>query len=153
LVPELPRFSLYKNSGVSCAIRLASTLCSEFQATWQHTLFSMSSSLAYGLLLAIARCVVGHGPHSSPPTPNHGHEPYSLPVTPSHDSNVHTHGQGFTPDFYLSVTYENYTVACQQHMSVLVNRTSPGPILRLPAGKTSWVRVCNDMDAYNTTMV
>ncbi|USP75998.1 hypothetical protein yc1106_03272 [Curvularia clavata] len=37
-------------------------------------------------------------------------------------------------------------------MSVLVNGTSPGPELRLPGGKTSWVRVCNDMDEYNTTM-
>ncbi|EMD95488.1 hypothetical protein COCHEDRAFT_1088590 [Bipolaris maydis C5] len=37
-------------------------------------------------------------------------------------------------------------------MSVLVNGTSPGPALRLPAGKTSWVRVCNDMDEFNTTM-
>ncbi|KAI4611795.1 hypothetical protein J4E83_008046 [Alternaria metachromatica] len=37
-------------------------------------------------------------------------------------------------------------------MSALVNGTSPGPELRLPAGKTSWVRVCNDMEEYNTTM-
>ncbi|KAL5115646.1 hypothetical protein ACEQ8H_006445 [Pleosporales sp. CAS-2024a] len=58
----------------------------------------------------------------------------------------------FVPDFYLSVTYENHPVACQQRMSVLVNGTSPGPVLRLPAGKTSWVRVCNNMSNYNTTM-
>lgn len=70
-----------------------------------------------------------------------------------HDTNLHTHGGNFTPDFYLRVTYENHTVACQQHTSVLVNGTSPGPTLRLPPGKTSWVRVCNDMDKYNTTMV
>jgi L-ascorbate oxidase len=100
----------------------------------------MFSSLVYGLLLASARFVVGDESNTSSPTLNNG-------------SNLHTHDGGFTPDFHLSVTYENHTVACQQHMSVLVNRTSPGPTLRLPAGKTSWVRVCNDMDEYNTTMV
>lgn len=63
------------------------------------------------------------------------------------------HDSNFTPDFYLSVTYENHTVACQHRMSALVNGTSPGPTLRLPLGKTSWVRVCNNMDSYNTTMV
>ncbi|KAJ4992343.1 L-ascorbate oxidase [Stagonosporopsis vannaccii] len=65
---------------------------------------------------------------------------------------LHCHDSTFTPDFYLRVTYENYTVACQHRMSVLVNGTSPGPTLRLPPGKTSWVRVCNDMEKYNTTM-
>lgn len=66
---------------------------------------------------------------------------------------LHCHDSTFTPDFYLRVTYENHTVACQHRMSVLVNGTSPGPTLRLPPGKTSWVRVCNDMEEYNTTMV
>ncbi|KAF9696447.1 hypothetical protein EKO04_005710 [Ascochyta lentis] len=72
---------------------------------------------------------------------------------PVHNSShLHDHDGSFTPDFYLRVTYENHTVACQHRMSVLVNGTSPGPPLRLPPGKTSWVRVCNDMDTYNTTM-
>lgn len=71
----------------------------------------------------------------------------------SNDTNLHNHDSTFTPDFYLSVTYENHAVACQHRMSVLVNGTSPGPTLRLPPGKTSWVRVCNNMDIYNTTMV
>jgi hypothetical protein len=114
------------------------SLCPDCAAT-RH-LCSMHSRLAYGLLLAVARGVVGDGSNTSPPTSNNV-------------SMVYTHDRNFTPDFYLSVTYENHTVACQQHMSVLVNRTSPGPTLRLPAGKTSWVRVCNDMDEYNTTMV
>jgi hypothetical protein len=63
------------------------------------------------------------------------------------------HDSTFIPDFYLSVTYEDHKVACQHRMSVLVNGTSPGPALRLPAGKTSWVRVCNNMTSYNTTIV
>jgi L-ascorbate oxidase len=100
----------------------------------------MISWLASGLLLAAARFAVGDESNASSPISNNG-------------SHLHKHDGGFTPDFYLSVTYENHTVACQHHMSVLVNRTSPGPTLRLPAGKTSWVRVCNNMDEYNTTMV
>ncbi|RMZ67932.1 L-ascorbate oxidase [Pyrenophora seminiperda CCB06] len=71
---------------------------------------------------------------------------------PVNTTRVHTHDAGFKPDFYLSVTYENHNVACEQRMSVLVNGTSPGPALRLPAGKTSWVRVCNNMDEFNTTI-
>lgn len=71
----------------------------------------------------------------------------------SNNTHLHYHDSTFTPDFYIRMTYENHTVACQHRMSVLVNGTSPGPTLRLPPGKTSWVRVCNDMDTYNTTMV
>lgn len=67
-------------------------------------------------------------------------------------SSGHIHGSSFVPDYYLSVTYENHTVACQHRMSVLVNGTSPGPALRLSSGNTSWVRVCNHMINYNTTM-
>lgn len=74
-------------------------------------------------------------------------------TSPTNATRLHCHDATFTPDFYLSITYENYNVACQQRMSVLVNGTSPGPTLRLAPGKTSWVRVCNDMDAYNTTIV
>lgn len=74
-------------------------------------------------------------------------------TTAANGTRLHNHDSTFTPDFYLSVTYENHTVACQHRMSVLVNGTSPGPTLRLPPGKTSWVRVCNAIDTYNTTMV
>ena len=74
-------------------------------------------------------------------------------ATGTNNTNLHNHDSTFTPDFYLSVTYENHTVACQQRTSVLVNGTSPGPSLYLQPGKTSWVRVCNNMTDYNTTMV
>lgn len=74
-------------------------------------------------------------------------------TAPTNATRLHCHDASFTPDFYLSITYEKHDVACQQRMSVLVNGTSPGPTLRLTPGKTSWVRVCNNMDAYNTTMV
>lgn len=96
---------------------------------------TMFSNLAFVLLPAVAASAIAAG------------------ATETNITHLHYHDSGFTPDFYLRVTYENHTVACQHRMSVLVNGTSPGPPLRLPPGKTSWVRVCNDMDAYNTTMV
>jgi hypothetical protein len=68
-------------------------------------------------------------------------------------SGVQTRDSDFVPDYFLSVTYEEHSVACKKRMSVLVNGTSPGPTLRLPGGKTSWIRVCNNMAEYNTTMV
>lgn len=100
----------------------------------------MFSKLTFGLLLATAYSVVGK---EQPWKAHRG----------ANDTGVVTHSDSFHPDFYLSVTYELQNVACEQRMSVLVNGTSPGPELRLPGGKTSWVRVCNDMDEYNTTMV
>lgn len=72
---------------------------------------------------------------------------------PSNNTRLQCHDENFKPDFFLQVTYENTSVACQHRMSVLVNGTLPGPTLRLPPGRASWVRVCNDMNEYNTTMV
>lgn len=101
----------------------------------------MFSRLAIGLLLATAHSVVGK------------EEPCDNGTAIANTTGVVTHGDRFHPDFYLTITREIQNVACEQRMSVLVNGTSPGPTLRLPAGKTSWVRVCNHVDNYNTTMV
>ncbi|KAF2092143.1 multicopper oxidase [Saccharata proteae CBS 121410] len=57
----------------------------------------------------------------------------------------------FVPDHVLRMTYENISIGCQSRMSVVVNGTTPGPEIRLLAGKTSWIRVYNDMDNYNLT--
>jgi L-ascorbate oxidase len=62
------------------------------------------------------------------------------------------HDDTFVPDFVLRVTYETVDIACQSRLSVLVNGTSPGPAITLPPGKTSWIRVYNDMEDLNTTM-
>jgi hypothetical protein len=99
----------------------------------------MRFSSTIGVLLAIVHAIVGEELNSRPAL--------------AEDDRLHKHDGSFHPEFYLSVTYENHTVACQHRMSVLVNGTSPGPTLRLTPGKTSWVRVCNNMDTYNTTMV
>jgi L-ascorbate oxidase len=62
------------------------------------------------------------------------------------------HDASFVPDEILRITEENVTIACESRLSVLVNGTSPGPALRLKPGKTTWIRVYNDMEHWNTTM-
>jgi hypothetical protein len=62
-------------------------------------------------------------------------------------------GQNFEPDQILRVTAENYNQACTDRFSVLVNGASPGPELRLQEDETTWIRVYNDMENENVTMV
>nr|OQO17797.1 hypothetical protein B0A51_14873 [Rachicladosporium sp. CCFEE 5018] len=74
-------------------------------------------------------------------------------ATPNHPPHKpRPHGSDFIPDHVLRVSYEQVTTACQTRMSVVVNGTTPGPAVRIPAGKTSWIRVYNDMTDQNTTM-
>ncbi|KAK9327557.1 hypothetical protein V1520DRAFT_348503 [Lipomyces starkeyi] len=63
------------------------------------------------------------------------------------------HDQSFLPDITLLVTARNISKGCIERYSVVVNGTSPGPEIRLRGGKTSWIRVYNDMDDRNLTMV
>jgi hypothetical protein len=63
------------------------------------------------------------------------------------------HGPEFTPDEVLRVTLKDtFAVGCQTRASVLVNGTAPGPPIHLKPGKTTWVRVYNDMETQNFTM-
>ncbi|KAL5338357.1 Cupredoxin [Aspergillus crustosus] len=62
------------------------------------------------------------------------------------------HDHHFHPDHILRVTAKNYTEACDVRYSVLINGSSPGPELRLREGKTSWIRVYNDIPDLNTTI-
>jgi hypothetical protein len=63
------------------------------------------------------------------------------------------HGPGFTPHEVLRITLnDTFTVGCQTRASVLVNGTSPGPPIRIEPGKTTWIRVYNDMETDNFTM-
>lgn len=66
---------------------------------------------------------------------------------------VHIHNESFTPDIILRITAENYTQACHERYSVLINGSSPGPEIRLQEGQTTWIRVYNDMEGENVTMV
>lgn len=64
------------------------------------------------------------------------------------------HDASFTPDFILRVTEGPYTLSCiTKSYVILVNGTSPGPEIRLTEGNIYWIRVFNDMDNNNLTMV
>ncbi|KAK9374435.1 Cupredoxin [Lipomyces chichibuensis] len=67
-------------------------------------------------------------------------------------SPLHYHDESFLPDIILRVTAKNISNGCLERYSVVVNGTSPGPEIRLRGGKTSWIRVYNDMDDKNLTM-
>ncbi|KAF1991894.1 multicopper oxidase [Aulographum hederae CBS 113979] len=58
----------------------------------------------------------------------------------------------FTPNEVLRVSAKNITAFCQERWSVVVNGTLPGPEIRIPEGKTTWVRVYNDMPDHNLTI-
>lgn len=67
---------------------------------------------------------------------------------------LYEHGADFVPDQVLRITLdETFSIACQTSPSVLVNGSSPGPPLSFEAGKPQWIRVFNDMEKNNFTMV
>ena len=64
------------------------------------------------------------------------------------------HGEDFVPDIILRVTQVNISQPCvPERPVVLVNGTYPGPPIYLDEGKTTWIRVYNDIPTSNTTMV
>jgi len=64
------------------------------------------------------------------------------------------HDEFFVPHFVLRVTEGPFTQSCIPKTDViLINGTSPGPEIRLAEGKVYWIRVYNDMDNQNLTMV
>ena len=68
-------------------------------------------------------------------------------------SSYHKHDSSFQPDYVLVATAENITVDCQSRYSVVLNGTSPGPLLHLREGVITWVRVYNNMQDLNLTVV
>lgn len=67
-------------------------------------------------------------------------------------ADLHTHDDTFQPDEILHISSVNADIACIQRQSVVVNGTTPGPAVSLPAGKTTWIRVYNDMSDQNATV-
>ncbi|KAL9054231.1 MAG: hypothetical protein Q9162_004264 [Coniocarpon cinnabarinum] len=67
-------------------------------------------------------------------------------------ANLQTHGDTFQPDVVLRISSIQAEIACVERPSVVVNGTTPGPAVSLPAGKTTWVRVYNDMSDQNATV-
>jgi len=64
------------------------------------------------------------------------------------------HDSSFSPDFILRVTKEPFTQSCITKPDViLINGTTPGPEIRLVERNIYWIRVFNDMDNQNLTMV
>lgn len=68
-------------------------------------------------------------------------------------SAARVHDDTFIPDYTLHLTYENVSIACEYRESMLINGSIPGPEIRLPPGKATWVRVYNDIPDKNTTIV
>ncbi|KAI0838435.1 putative multicopper oxidase [Hypoxylon sp. FL0890] len=62
------------------------------------------------------------------------------------------HDDSWQPEYVLRATFENITMNCEQRESVIFNGTMPGPPLFLKEGKTTWVRVYNDMSDLNFTV-
>lgn len=63
------------------------------------------------------------------------------------------HDASFQPDIILRADKVNQTVACVYRKSVAINGTVPGPLVTLKEGKTTWIRVYNDMRNTNLTIV
>ncbi|KXJ94838.1 L-ascorbate oxidase [Microdochium bolleyi] len=62
------------------------------------------------------------------------------------------HGGSWQPEYVLVATAQNITINCESRYSVTFNNTSPGPVLRLQEGKTTWVRVWNRIPDNNVTV-
>lgn len=68
-------------------------------------------------------------------------------------SKASIHDNSWQPEYVLRATFETITMNCEKRESVVFNRTMPGPPLFLKEGKTTWVRVYNDMSDKNFTVV
>lgn len=69
-----------------------------------------------------------------------------------HCSAWRTHDHTFRPDVVLRTSVTNLSIACTTRQSVIINGSVPAPELRIPEGKTTWIRVYNDIPDQNTTV-
>ena len=63
------------------------------------------------------------------------------------------HNESFVPDAILRVTAQKIGIGGIERLTTLVNGSIPGPELRVPEGEVVWIRVYNDMQDQNLTMV
>ena len=68
-------------------------------------------------------------------------------------ADMKVHGSSFVPDRILHITAQNVSMNCESRYSVVANGTSPGPVVRIPEGEVSWIRVYNDIPDQNLTIV
>lgn len=67
-------------------------------------------------------------------------------------ASLHVHDETFVPDVILRISSLELETACTTRLSTVVNGTSPGPAVVIPAGRTTWIRVYNDQDTQNATV-
>ncbi|KAL2261843.1 hypothetical protein VTK26DRAFT_3196 [Humicola hyalothermophila] len=67
-------------------------------------------------------------------------------------ASVAMHNGSFIPDHVLRVNILPVHSACESQQSIVINGTSPGPLIRLMPGARAWIRVYNDMTHENLTM-
>ncbi|ORX99505.1 Cupredoxin [Clohesyomyces aquaticus] len=67
-------------------------------------------------------------------------------------ASIHRHDASFLPDHVLVATARNITINCEPRYSVLLNDSIPGPQLYIEEGKTSWIRVYNEIPDDNVTV-
>lgn len=73
----------------------------------------------------------------------------SVPVS----AGIFVHDEQFIPDHVLRVSVTQVPSACETREDIVVNGTSPGPSIHLAPGTRTWIRVYNDMDDRNLSMV
>lgn len=66
---------------------------------------------------------------------------------------AHVHDENFVPDHVLVATQQNIDVDCNTRPSVVFNGTAPGPTLHLKENRTAWIRVYNNIEGQNLTVV
>lgn len=76
-----------------------------------------------------------------------------FPLILPHHVTAIVHDDSFSPDAILRVTAQNFSLGGIQRLTTLVNGSIPGPELRVPENETAWIRVYNDMENQNLTMV
>jgi len=57
------------------------------------------------------------------------------------------------PDYVLVATAENITINCLSRYSVIFNASFPGPHIYFKENQTTWVRVYNNIEDQNLTVV
>ena len=76
-----------------------------------------------------------------------------FPLILPHHVTAIVHDDSFSPDAILRVTAQSVSLGGIQRLTTLVNGSIPGPELRVPENETAWIRVYNDMNGQNLTIV
>ncbi|KAB8337293.1 hypothetical protein FH972_021594 [Carpinus fangiana] len=73
-------------------------------------------------------------------------------ISLAHAARPTIHDDSFQPNVVLRISSINVSIACTTRLSTVVNDTSPGPAVVIPAGQTTWIRVFNDQTDQNATV-